>query len=79
MGLLNNIKVFGKIMILVVIAAVGMAAIGNKGYSTIIQSKDGMAAKTVKVLSGAFLVLAILFYTILWTYVKGAVTVVAPA
>ncbi len=40
--------------------------------------KDGMAAKTVKVLSGAFLVLAILFYTILWTYVKGAVTVVAP-
>ena len=44
-----------------------------------IKSKDGMAAKTVKVLSGAFLVLAILFYTILWTYVKGAVTVVAPA
>ena len=43
MGLLNNIKVFGKIMILVVIAAVGMAAIGYKGYSTIIQSKDGMA------------------------------------
>ena len=40
--------------------------------------KDGMAAKMVKVLSGAFLVLAILFYTILWTYVKGAVTVVAP-
>ena len=43
MGLLNNIKVFGKIMILVVIAAIGMAAIGYKGYSTIIQSKDGMA------------------------------------
>ena len=43
MGLLNNIKVFGKIMILVVIAAVGMAAIGYKGYSTINQSKAGMA------------------------------------
>ena len=43
MGLLNNIKVFGKIMILVVIAAFGMAAIGYKGYSTINQSKEGMA------------------------------------
>ena len=43
MGLLNNIKVFGKIMILVVIAAIGMAAIGYKGFSTINQSKSGMA------------------------------------
>ena len=43
MGLLNNIKVSAKIMILVVIAAVGMAAIGYKGFSTINQSKDGMA------------------------------------
>ena len=42
-------------------------------------TKDGLAAKLVKVLAGAFLVLAILFYTILWTYVKGAVAVVAPA
>ena len=47
MGLLNNIKVFGKIMILVVIAAIGMAAIGYKGYSTIIQSKDGMAVDSI--------------------------------
>nr|MBO6294306.1 MCP four helix bundle domain-containing protein [Schwartzia sp. (in: firmicutes)] len=43
MGLLNNIKVSAKIMILVVIAALGMAAIGYRGFSTINQSKDGMA------------------------------------
>ncbi len=42
MGLLNNIKVSAKILILVVIAAIGMAAIGYKGYSTIMQSKKGM-------------------------------------
>ena len=43
MSLLNNVKVSAKIMILVLIAAIGMAAIGYKGYSTINQSKDGMA------------------------------------
>ena len=42
-------------------------------------TKDGLAAKLVKALAGVFLVLAILFYTILWTYVKGKVAVVAPA
>lgn len=40
--------------------------------------RDGVAQKLIKVLSGAFLVLAILFYTILWTYVKGEVAVVTP-
>ncbi|MBQ9377618.1 MAG: methyl-accepting chemotaxis protein, partial [Schwartzia sp.] len=43
MSLLNNIKVFGKIMILVIIAAIGMASIGYRGYSTIMESKKGMA------------------------------------
>ena len=42
-------------------------------------TKDGLMHKVTKGLAAAFLVLAILFYTILWTYVKGAVAVVSPA
>ena len=41
-------------------------------------TKDGTMLKVTRGLAAAFLVLAILFYTILWTYVKGAVAVVAP-
>jgi len=42
-------------------------------------TKDDLMLKVTKGLAAAFLVLAILFYTILWTYVKGAVAVVSPA
>ena len=42
-------------------------------------TKDGSTSKFIKGLAVAFLIFAILFYTILWTYVKGEVTVVAPA
>lgn len=41
-------------------------------------TRDGLSRKIIKILSAAFLVLAILFYTILWTYVKGEVVVVDP-
>ncbi len=41
-------------------------------------TKEDSAAKFIKVLSLAFFALAILFYTILWTYVKGEVLVVDP-
>ena len=37
---------------------------------------EGLASKLTKYLTAAFLILSILFYTILWTYVKGEVVVV---
>ena len=40
---INDIKVAYKILILVAIAAVGMAAIGYRGYATIGDSRDGLA------------------------------------
>ena len=43
MGFLNNIKVAYKIMILVVIAAIGMASIGYRGYSTIEDNRARMS------------------------------------
>lgn len=39
-------------------------------------TKDGASAKFIRGLATAFMIFAILFYTILWTYVKGEVTVV---
>ena len=39
-------------------------------------AKDSLMPKLVKNLALAFFALSILFYTILWTYVKGAVTVI---
>ena len=42
-------------------------------------TKDGASAKFIKGLTVAFMIFAILFYTILWTYVKGEVTVIEPA
>lgn len=42
-------------------------------------TKEGAKNKFIKGLAVAFLVFAILFYTIFWTYVKGEVAVVAPA
>ena len=42
-------------------------------------TKEGATNKFIKGLAAAFLVFAILFYTIFWTYVKGEVAVVAPA
>lgn len=41
-------------------------------------TKDGASAKFVRGLAVAFMIFAILFYTILWTYVKGEVTVIEP-
>ena len=41
-------------------------------------TKEGATNKFIKGLAAAFLVFAILFYTIFWTYVKGEVAVVAP-
>ena len=41
-------------------------------------TREDSAAKLVKVLSLVFFVLAVLFYAILWTYVKGEVLVVDP-
>lgn len=41
-------------------------------------TKDGATAKFIRGLAVAFMIFAVLFYTILWTYVKGEVTVVAP-
>ena len=43
MGFLNNIKVAYKILILVVIAAIGMASIGYRGYSTIEDNRARMS------------------------------------
>ena len=40
MQFVNNIRVAFKILILVVIAAVGMAVIGWRGYSTIQESRQ---------------------------------------
>ena len=42
-------------------------------------TEDGATAKFIRGLAVACMIFAILFYTILWTYVKGEVTVVAPA
>ena len=56
----------------------GVVFLLRAGEIKIPGTKDGTSAKLVKVLAGLFLVLAILYYTILWTYVKGAVEVVAP-
>lgn len=38
MNIIKNIKVTYKIMILVIIAALGLAAVGYRGYGTISQS-----------------------------------------
>ena len=42
MGWLKNLRVLYKILILVVVAALGMAAIGFMGWSTIKSSKSGL-------------------------------------
>ena len=39
-------------------------------------TREGLSSKLTKYLTAAFLILSILFYTILWTYVKGEVVVV---
>ena len=42
-------------------------------------AKAGLSMKLVRSFALVFMLLAILFYTILWTYVKGEVEIVAPA
>ena len=43
MNVLNNIKVAYKILILVIIAAIGMIGIGYQGYTTIQTSKQSLS------------------------------------
>ena len=42
MGWMKNLRVLYKILILVVVAALGMAAIGFMGWTTIQSSKSGL-------------------------------------